>query len=109
MYPVNFGLALLALSTFGIHDARTVIFMGAAGIAGAVVSYVASRSRVLDKRGTPVTILLLLALVFVDSVFMVWKYYIVVLGAFVLTSSLLAFVKTRRPDQPSQRYSTNPP
>jgi hypothetical protein len=95
-YPVNFGLALFALSLFGIHDVRTVLTMAAVALVAAIVSYFVSRSRILDRRGVPLIVLLLLLLVFIDAVFLFWKYILVAAGAFVLTCSLVAFIKDRR-------------
>lgn len=96
-YPVNFGLALFALSVFGIHDSRTVLLMAAVVGVTAIVSYFISRSRILDRRGVPLILLLLLLLVFIDAVFLFWKYILVAVGAFALTCSLVAFFKERSP------------
>ena len=94
-YPANFGLALLALSVFGIHDAHTVLLMAAVAGVAAIVSYFISQSRILDKRGVPLIVLLLPLLVFIDAVFLFWKYILIAVGVFVLTCSLAAFIKAR--------------
>jgi hypothetical protein len=99
-YPVNFGLALFALSVFGIHDARTVLSMAAVALAASIVSYLISRSRVLEIRGTPLIVLLLLLLVLIDPVFAFWKYLLIALGVFVLTCSVVAFIKQSNPTLP---------
>jgi len=95
LYPVNFGLALFALSLFGIHDVRAVLRMALVAVVMGVVSYFISRSRVLDRRGTPLMVLLLLVPVFLDSVLAFWPYILVALGAFVLSSSLAVFISDR--------------
>jgi hypothetical protein len=70
--------------------------MAAVALVAAIVSYFVSRSRILDRRGVPLIVLLLLLLVFIDAVFLFWKYILVAAGAFVLTCSLVAFIKDRR-------------
>lgn len=94
LYPVNFGLALLAFAMFAIDDdGRTLALMGISGAIGAALAYLGLRTHFLRHRVVPVAILLLLViLMFVEPVWGILKYVIVGTGILMLASFALSFV-----------------
>jgi len=89
-YPINFGLALLAISAFGIHDQKTVMIMGATAVVAAGLSIVLSRSHVLDRRFTPMALLLVLGTMLAEPIFAVWQYLAVFVGVLLLVGAFIA-------------------
>ena len=89
-YPINFGLALLALSVFGIHDQQAAMIMGATAVVAAGVSVVLSRMHVLDRRFAPIALLLVLGTVLAEPIFAIWKYLAVFVGVLLLVGAFLA-------------------
>ncbi len=89
-YPINFGLALLGISVFGIHDQRTVLIMGATALVAAGISVVLFRAHVLDGRFAPIALLVVLGAVFAEPIFTVWKYLTVFVAVLMLVAALIA-------------------
>ena len=102
LYPVNFGLALLAFAMFMIDGERTLALMAISAVIGAVLAYLGLRTYVLRHRVVPIAILLILILLmFVEPVWGILKYIIVGTGSLVLTCSILAFTASSLPAQPT--------
>lgn len=89
-YPINFVLALLGISVFGILDQRTVLVMGATALVAAGVSVVLFRAHVLDRRFAPIALLVVLGAVFAEPIFAVWKYLAVFVAVLLLATAFTA-------------------
>jgi hypothetical protein len=97
LYPANFGLALFAVAAFSNLDERALAFMAASCLAGAALSYLGSRARILGYRPIPIGILVVLVLlVFVEPIQGILKYVIVATAAFMLAGSALALAESNR-------------
>jgi hypothetical protein len=85
LYPANFGLGLLGLSVFGIHEQRTMIVMGVVLLFGSAASLVMRRTQALRKRYVPIAVPLLLGIAaMVQPVFEIWMYLCVFVGILLL-------------------------
>lgn len=89
IYPLNFGLALLALSLFGIHDQRTIVIMVVAALVAMGLAIVLSRSHVLGRRYTPVAPFGVLGIAMIEPIFPAWKYLSAFVGVFLLATACI--------------------
>jgi hypothetical protein len=95
LYPVNFGLTLVAISLFGLHGQRFVVGLLAAVLLGIVAGVVLQRSRVLSLRAAPLVVVtpLLACLAWFIAPF--WMYLCVFVAALLLASCLLTLLTLR--------------
>jgi hypothetical protein len=95
LYPVNFGLTLVAISLFGLHGQRFVVGLLAAVLLGIFSGVVLQRSRVLSLRAAPLVVVtpLLACLAWFIAPF--WMYLCVFVAALLLASCLLTLLTLR--------------
>lgn len=90
LYPVNFSLALAALSLFGLHSRLLVPMLLATALLGLISGAILYQSGTLNFRVIPLALLSLLLLCFVPSITTRWMFVLVfvaavLLGCFMLT------------------------
>ena len=89
LYPVNFGLTLVAISLFGLHGQRFVVGLLAAVLLGIFASLVLQRSRVLSLRAAPLVVVTPLFACLAWFIAPFWMYLCVFVAALLLASCLL--------------------
>jgi hypothetical protein len=88
-YPINFGLALVAISVIGTHNEPTAIIMGATAVVAVPISIMLSRSDFLDRKFVLLVLLLVLGTVLAEPIFAIWKYLAVFIGMLLLVNAFL--------------------
>jgi hypothetical protein len=96
LYPVNFGLTLVAISLFGLHGQRMVVGLLAAVLLGIFAGVVLQRSRVLSLRAAPLVVVTPLFACLAWFIAPFWMYVCVFVAALLLASCLLTLLGRER-------------
>lgn len=90
LFPVNFGISLLGLSLFGIHDLQTLTYLGVIATISAVSAYLFSRTRAFDRRFVPIGLVVLLVGAFATPIHSIWPLFVAAIGMMVLVKASVA-------------------
>jgi hypothetical protein len=96
LYPVNFGLTLVAMALFGLHGQSFVVGLLAALLLGIFVGAVLQRSRVLSLRATPSVVVTPLFACLAWFIAPFWMYVCVFVAALLLACCLLTVTRRER-------------
>ncbi len=86
LYPVNLALALVAVSLFGLHDARSAISLAVFGAIGAMAGVLTARSTFGSFRALPLIALLPLCLCLLPIITPHWTLLFAAVAAYLLAS-----------------------
>jgi hypothetical protein len=92
LYPVNFGLTLVAISLFGLHGQRIALGLLAAVLLGLFAAVVLQRSRVLSFRAAPLVIVTPLFACLAWFIAPFWMYICVFVAALLLACCLMTLM-----------------
>jgi hypothetical protein len=99
LYPVNFGLALLGVALYGIHDRTTAIAMGVlASITAGASMFISQNARLNSWLSVGVLIAPLLSLI--GPVSAIWPYLFTFGGALLLARASRALISRGPPSAP---------
>jgi hypothetical protein len=89
LYPINFGLTLVAISLFGLHGQSIAVGLLAAVLLGIFAAVVLQRSRVLSLRAAPLVVVTPLFACLAWFIAPFWMYICVFVAALLLACCLL--------------------
>lgn len=92
LYPVNFGIALLGVSTMGMDVKQELMLLLLCAGISLIVSYLLYRLGLISRKVFPLSMLALLFFPAVPALTSIWAYYYFVLGMVMIYLSIAANV-----------------